>query len=228
MTKNYLQKYRALGIGWKLLIHVGLIGVVFGVILWIASICLDVWTRHGEYVVVPDVTGVSYNEAVAQLEGTQFEVVLKDSIYDDSFASGTVIDQNPKELTKVRPGRTIYLTIVGFSQRTVMVPTLINVSERQAKATLNGLGLKKFTIKTVKSEYRGLVVNATCDGKRLVSGMRVPLKARIVLEVGEGSPDQMYDYSDSLGGLVLVDSTMFDTNITSDSQDNSTSSDIFD
>ena len=41
--------------------------VGFGVI-WMALISLDIWTDHGSYEVVPDMKGLSYDQAVKALE----------------------------------------------------------------------------------------------------------------------------------------------------------------
>ena len=89
------------------------------VILWIATLWLDSWTHHGEYLVVPDVKGKSFQDAKNTLVNEGFTVELTDSIYDTSTRPGTVVEQNPKVGTKVKDGRLIYVTINAFSPKSV-------------------------------------------------------------------------------------------------------------
>lgn len=153
-------------------------------LLWISTFLLDWWTRHGQNVVVPDVKGMHYDKACELLEDKDFEVVLQDSVYEDGVAPGTVVAQNPKDSVEVKPGRTIYLTINAFYPRTVSLPALTDISVRQAKTILEGLGVKNIKLKEVPSEYQDLVFAAIYNGKRLKPGERVPLTAQIILEVG--------------------------------------------
>lgn len=46
--------------------------------------------------------------------------------------------------------------------------------------------MKNVLIKEIPSEYKDLVYKATWNGNRLTPGIRVPLTAKIVLEVGSG------------------------------------------
>ena len=47
-------------------------------------------THHGEYLKVPSVTGKSVDEAVDLLEKEGFEVVITDSLYNDSLPLNVV------------------------------------------------------------------------------------------------------------------------------------------
>lgn len=69
--------------------------VGFGVI-WMALISLDIWTDHGSYEVVPDMKGLSYDQAVKALESVGLKPELSDSIYDMTTAPGTVLEQSPR------------------------------------------------------------------------------------------------------------------------------------
>lgn len=155
-------------------------------VLWLSTFVLDFWTRHGKNVKVPDVKGLHYDKAYEILTENDFEVVLQDSVYEKGIAPGTVVEQNPKDSVEVKPGRTIFLTINAFYPQTAMVPAITDISVRQARTILEGLGIKNIQIKQVQSEYTDLVLAATYQGKRLNPGMRVPLTAKIVLEVGVG------------------------------------------
>lgn len=160
-----------------------MLAICIGLFL-IISYWLDLWTHHGAEISVPDVKGMYYDEARALLEDQDFEVVLQDSVYEENIKPGSVVEQNPTSLAVVKPGRTVYLTINAFYPRTIPFPTMTDISERQAMTTLEGIGFKNVTVHLVPSEYDGLVFGVLVNGKRIKPGTRVPLTARIVLEVG--------------------------------------------
>ncbi len=173
----------------KILINLLIMLAVAIALMWVSTFWLDSWTDHGKFATVPNVKGMSYDQALQKLNSEGFEVELSDSLYDTKCKPGTVIEQNPKMGTKVKNGRLIYLTVNAFSPRSVTIPGLTDTSLRQAQSILQGLGIKNVTVITVPSEFKDLVLAVKRDGKRLTAGARVPVSARIVLEVGEGLPE---------------------------------------
>lgn len=168
------------------LLAMGVVGIA---VIWLALGWLNIWTGHGKELVVPDVKGQTFENARLMLEEAGLSVELADSVYDDKAQRGAVVDQNPKVNTRVKPGRTIYLTINAFSPKTVSIPNLTDISSRQARSILEGLGIKDVVEEMVISEYKNLVLGARYNGKRLTAGARVPVNARIILEVGDGMPE---------------------------------------
>ncbi len=172
-----------------LLINLGVMALIAFALGWIAMAWLDVWTGHGKTEIVPDVKGMSYEQAVDRLGEDGLVVELSDSVYDSTARPGAVVDQNPKQGAKVKPGRTIYLVINAVSPRMVTVPALTEISARQARSILEGLGVKQIVERRVVSEYKDLVVGASYKNHRLTAGARIPVNAVVVLEVGEGWPE---------------------------------------
>lgn len=152
----------------------------------VVALSLDFWTRHGSEIAVPNVKGLPFEEARSILDSQDFEVVLQDSVYEEDVRPGYVVEQNPSDMAVVKPGRTVYLTINAFYPRKIALPTLTDISERQALTTLEGIGFKNVTVHHVPSEYDGLVFSVLVNGQRVAPGTRVPLTARIALEVGTG------------------------------------------
>lgn len=177
----------------KVFLHIGIMIIVAVIIGWLAMLWLDVWTRHDDTITVPSVKSVSFAEASQRLEREGLVAVLSDSVYDKSTRPGTVIDQNPKVGTVVKEGREIYLTINAFSPKMVSLPTLTDISLRQAKSILEGLEIKKVVEKRVPSDFKDLVLAVRYNGTRLSPGARVSVNATIELEVGEGKPDEFSD-----------------------------------
>ncbi len=182
----------------RILLHIGLMFLVAIVIGWLAMMWLDVWTRHDDTIVVPTVKSLTYDDATRRLSEEGLVAVLSDSVYDKSTRPGTVIDQNPKVGTVVKEGREIYLTINAFSPKMVTIPTLTDISVRQAKSILEGLEIKNIVEKRIPSEFKDLVLGVYYKGHRLSPGARVPVNATVELEVGQGVNDTIVD-DDSIG-----------------------------
>ena len=173
----------------KILMHIGLMVLVGLAVAWMAMLWLDKWTRHGDTIVVPSVKTYSFERATQALKEDGLLAILSDSVYDNRTAPGTVIEQNPKAGTVDKEGREIYLTINAFSPKMVTLPSLTDISVRQAKSILEGLEIKKVIEKRVPSDFKDLVLAVRYNGSRLSPGARVPVSATIELEVGEGLPD---------------------------------------
>lgn len=156
------------------------------IVAWLILRFLAVWTHHGEQEQVPDLKGMSYVAARDVLKSGNLKAEITDSIFDDTYAPGTVVEQSPHSGAWVKPWRTVYLTIVAYSPKMVTVPDYYNVSMRQGVSMFEGLGVKKVSVVTVPSEYRDLVLSAKFNGLEVRPGTRIPASAVITLEVGSG------------------------------------------
>lgn len=175
---------------WALIVLNFLLICCAGIFLiWLMLQWLNIWTDHGDELLVPDVKGVYFDDARNRLENAGLGVELSDSVYDSSLRPGAVVDQNPKVGTHVKPGRTIYLTINAFAPKMVSIPSLNDISARQARSILEGLGITDVSEEIVISEYANLVLGARYNGRQLNAGARVPVTAHIILEVGDGMPE---------------------------------------
>ncbi|MCM1348149.1 MAG: PASTA domain-containing protein [Firmicutes bacterium] len=192
----------------KVVLNVILMIIVGVVLVWLSSLWIDSWTRHGEEAVVPSVKGLSVYDAEERLSAAGFTVVINDSIYDAAIKPGQVVDQSPKENSTVKDGCTVYLSINAFSPRQVVLPALTDISYRQAKSILDGLGIKNVRTDTVPSDFKDLVLSVKRDGKRLMAGARVPINANLVVEIGAGIPEEI------LNNEVEADSMDIDTTYT--------------
>ena len=177
----------------KILLNVLGMVAAFFVVLWLTSLWLDSWTRHGDTITVPSVRSLSYSEALDALHAEGLVGCISDSVYDSRTAPGTVIEQNPKVGTVVKEGREVFLVINALSPKTVTLPALTDISLRQARSILDGLDIKNVSVRTVPSDFKDLVLNVLYNGTRVSAGARVPVTANIVLEVGEGAPEIFSD-----------------------------------
>src|SRR5690606_24883294 len=103
-----------------------LIGALIGLTAFFLLIIfgLRTYTRHNESVVVPNLRGISVDEAIKKLQAEGFEYDL-DSVYQVDAKPGLVIEQDPDPETKVKKNRTLYLTIITRVAPEVAFPDLV-------------------------------------------------------------------------------------------------------
>lgn len=172
--------------------------LVAGILLVaIAMWGLGLWTAHGQVQVVPDVHALPAAEAGRIISGCNLKVEVVDSVYDSAVSRGSVVEQMPPAGNRVKPGRTVYLTINAYSPRQVTLPELVGSSLRQARASLQSMGFSDIREVRVPSDYRDLVLAVKSMGVNLHAGTKIPLNSTIVIEVGEG-----YDVYDSIDEAV--------------------------
>ena len=165
--------------------------LLFGVSKW-----LDVYTRHGEAVVVPDVKGMTVGEAEMLLRNHGLVCVVSDSNYVKNKPAGSILELNPSAGQKVKEGRTIYLTINTLDVPLRLVPDVAdNSSVRQAQAKILAAGFKLSENELISGE-KDWVYGVKYKGRQLNMGDKVPVGATLTLLVGDGET-QVQD-SDSL------------------------------
>jgi beta-lactam-binding protein with PASTA domain len=111
----------------------------------LAHIGLLIGTRHSASRLVPELVGIPIEQAEELADRYDLKLHVNDSLYVPIYQGGTVLDQLPKQGVKVKPGRTVYLTINSYAQKMVNVPYVAGRSLRQAKNMLEvaGLGIEK-------------------------------------------------------------------------------------
>lgn len=164
--------------------------VLFGVLKW-----MDGYTRHGETVVVPDVTGMTMEEAAAMFGRQGLAYIISDTRYVKDKAAGIVLDLKPSPGEKVKEGRTVYLTVNTLDVPLRVLPDVAdNSSLRQAQAKLLNAGFKLNDIQHVRGE-KDWVYGVKYEGRRLEVGEKVPMGASLTLMVGDGAGDIAVDDS---------------------------------
>jgi len=147
---------------------------------------LDIYTRHGQAVVVPDVKGMSVSEAEKMFRDQGLTYVVSDSNYVKNKPSGIILDLNPSVGQKVKEGRTIYLTINTLSTPLCVVPDVAdNSSVRQAQAKLMAAGFELTENRMVSGE-KDWVYGVIYQGHQLQIGDKAPIGATLTLMVGDG------------------------------------------
>ncbi len=157
---------------------------LFLVIAIIAFFSLNNYTDHGESVVVPELKNKNIQEAIPILEYMDLHYEIIDSVYMANKPSGTIIEQIPAPHEKIKKHRKIYLTINSYAKPLVSLPDVRDLSYRNARATIEALGLRVRNVEYVPSEYKDLVKEVKMAGVVLAPGKRLPLASAITLVVG--------------------------------------------
>lgn len=182
--KSVFRRANELRRGYPIIFNLILIVIAGLIVVWLLMLFLSNWTLHGQEEEIPDVKGLNVHIAAGTLQRNGMEAIIADSVYDTKAMPGTVVDQNPKPMSKVKPGRSVYLTIVAYTPKMVSFPKVDNTSLRQGRSMIEGLGIKQVVVKEIPSEYEGLVLGAYYNGKKLNGGEKIPVNGVITLEVG--------------------------------------------
>ena len=196
---------------WKFPFHSGTLG---GLLLQIAAgialvslisvsyfyIFLPYATNHGETITVPDLRGMKFDDLDSFLSGHDLRVELNDSAYSEDFPPFTVLQQYPREGSKVKENRKIYVTVNRLTAPTVPLPELVDRSRINAEVVLKSNELKRGHIILTPSPFLNLVKEMRYLGKPVQAGTLVPKGAVIDLVVGDG-----YGRSDFHMGKLIGD-----------------------
>ena len=164
----------------------------FGLIKWLSS-----YTSHGSFVEVPDFKSQQISNLNSFIDGKEIEYQIIDSIYDPKEKPGIVIRQDPEPLTKVKHNRKVYLYVTGMVAPTVLMPKLIDRSERQARLIIETYGLKVGRFSEKSADCNGCVISQSINGKEVGVGEAVKKGSVVNLVIGKKD----YYYNASGGGI---------------------------
>ena len=148
---------------------------------------LELYTRHGEGVPVPNVIGMMESDARYTLGRIGLVAVVVDSAYNKTQPAGCILEQTPGEGSRVKEGREIYLTVNSENTPTMPIPDIAdNSSLREAEAKLKAMGFKLGPVEYVPGD-KDWVYGVKSRGRNVYAGERVPIDVPLVLQVGNES-----------------------------------------
>ena len=190
MTLKDFFSFKASRYFWLNMIGMVIVVIVllFGVLKW-----LDVYTRHGEAVVVPDVKGMTVGEAEMMFRNHGLVCVVSDSNYVKNKPAGSVLELSPAAGQKVKEGRTVYLTINTINVPLRPVPDVAdNSSARQAEAKILAAGFKLTENEVIAGE-KDWVYGVKYNPRHLLAGDKAPVGATLTLVIGNGEREAELD-----------------------------------
>lgn len=176
---------------------IGAILTVVGLLL-AAFFALRVYTKHGEGLNVPNLKGLSFENAKTKLEemGLRYEI---DSVYMADQEPGIVLDQDPNSGTFVKDNRTIYLTVNTARAPKIKFPEIEFKSLREAEAILESFGLKLGDTTYKPDVSKDVVLQASFGGQTIKAGDILPKGSRIDLVLGDGRGNGEVDIPELTG-----------------------------
>ncbi len=176
---EYLKRldYRLIG-KWTGITIAGLI--VLGLLL--DKLIMPIYVRSDVTQQVPNVIGMSSEEAVSFLRSQKLTPYKADDRYDQRYPKGIVIQQNPSAESIVKTGRRVYI-VVSSGEQLVEVPSIHARSLRDARFTLerNGMSMGRIQYE-VSSQYP----ENTIIEQSIQPGMQVPRGTEISVRVSQG------------------------------------------
>ncbi len=159
-------------------------------LIWFALSYLKKYTNHGTFIEVPDIKGMNIGDVEHFLKERNLLFEISDSIFENKYPKGTVVEQNPLPKSKVKSNRKIYLTVNALTQKMVALPELTDVSYSQAEATLKSRGLKVGNTIFEPSDCDQCVIKVQVNGKNISTNTMIPFGTKVDLVLGQtGSGD---------------------------------------
>ena len=162
-----------------------------------AKFGIDIYTHHGEAILIPDIRHKSYADAKQILANEGLLIEVTDTGYVRTLPADCILEQSPQPGDQVKSGHVIYVIVNSGNTPTITLPDIIdNSSVREAIAKLTAMGFKVGPPQYIVGE-REWVYGATVNGRHVSAGERIPVGAVVVLQVGNGSrsaDDSSIDY----------------------------------
>ena len=186
-------------VGLHLLLIAG-ISVTLGFIF--LKVYLPFYTNHGDTVSVPDLSGMSYEEAANLLESSslQFEI-SPDSGFSAEKDPLAILKQLPEANALVKKDRKIYLTLNARNAPILKMPSLINMPLKNVQEILANIGLLRGDIVYVPDIGINVVLEQRYKGAPIREGASIPKGSKIDLVVGDGMGNQLLSAPNFVGGF---------------------------
>ncbi|WP_317168480.1 PASTA domain-containing protein [Blattabacterium cuenoti] len=147
---------------------------------------VDVYTKHGSYVVVPDLKGFTLSQSISILEKLRLKYNIDTSHYDPNFKINQIISFSPEAGDHVKEGRHIYIQVNSKLSQSVL-PNIINKDKRIAIKLLHANHISVKEIKYVHDMNKDTVLKVLYKKKSIQFGYRFPPNQDgITLIIGKG------------------------------------------
>ncbi len=135
-----------------------------------------------EKIVVPDVTGMTEEEAVEALTAVGLTLGDTEETNSETVDAGLVISQSPEPGVEVELGNSVKL-VISAGKELFEVPDVVGLTESEAIEALRAAG---FQVGSIQREYNSEVDADHVISQEPVSGQMAPAAAAIALTVSRG------------------------------------------
>lgn len=134
---------------------------------------------------VPDVSGMSYEDAQKILKEKSINIVINGMNYSESIEKNKILSQNPKGGDKVKPQDTLYVIMSGGNQE-VMMPDLSGLKYEEATKLLKAQNLL-LNEDGVTEQYSDIVQKGRVIDQSVAAEERISVKTEIEITISLGS-----------------------------------------
>lgn len=114
--------------------------------------------------IVPDLTGMTAEEAGEALQELGFESAVGDSVYDSSVSAGLVCQQDPAAGSTAEEGSTVTFYL-SLGEESISIPYVVGYSESSATSALESAGFSVSTTYSYSSSVSsGVVISQSSTG----------------------------------------------------------------
>jgi len=128
----------------------GMLAAFVLAVLLINFVLLPWHVNMGREATVPDVVGMTRDEAERALKSQGFAPGDARYVADTAYAAGKVVDTRPRVGTRVKVGRVIGLDISAGQEKTE-VPSVVRLPTRRAQAAIENAGLRVGEVEMIVS-----------------------------------------------------------------------------
>ncbi len=210
-------------------INLGILLTLIVIVYWGTMKALDIYTKKDESITVPDLRDFTMDQVDELLQNKRMSYVIADSsIYKTGKPPLTILDQAPKPYAKVKPNRTIYLSVNAKHPPLVKLPDLIDASLEQAEMILSMIDLKIGELIYRPDLGKNVVLEHQIGGMTVEPGTLVFKGDEIDLVLGDGLGSSEVDIPNLFGltieeaktvlieyylnlGVPIFDNTIIDT-----------------
>ena len=175
-----------------LLINIAVASIVLFVIGYIVLNRLEKYTNHGYYITVPELRGLTPDEAKPFAKEKNLQILVIDSIYDNNAKPGTIVEQ-------------FQLTINANAPEKIIFPNLRNVAFRQSLQRLKNLGLNVGRIEYIPSNFKNLVLDFKYEGNIIEPNSLIQKGETVDIVLGNGNTSNDQVAIPSLVGKTLAE-----------------------
>jgi len=157
------------------------------IIFFIVYNSLKLYTKHNNYIEVPDLTGMKLDEAIEIIDenNLRFEV-LDSSKFFIEIPNFSIISQIPKEYELVKKNRKIYLNVNPKNFQKITLPNVIQITKRNAESILTAIGFQIKEYSYIDNIGKDMVLDVIYNGEKILPGQKIPLNSEVDLILGNG------------------------------------------
>ncbi|MFM7234028.1 MAG: PASTA domain-containing protein [Flavobacteriales bacterium] len=170
---------------------------VLGIAIIYVTIILGTWfglswyTGHGEFVSVPNLKGLSTEEAIKALRERNLDYMIIDSIYDRKANPGSIYDQSPTFNSQVKEGRQVFLTIYRLSAPKEKLGIKQGDYATVAMIKLRHKSIDFDTLYEDNNTLNNSIIRITQRGKSLKPTDEIARGSRVVLVIGRAVKEKI-------------------------------------